>query len=78
MDAWGEALALHPGIFVLGGDGSRDLWCVDLRDPDSGVLLTDIASSGWDDAEPLGLSVEQFVDGHRRRHLRRGHAHSVI
>jgi len=61
MTAWEEALELHPGFYPLGGDGSRDMYCLDLRDQDPMVQLTDIASSGWDDAEPLHLSVAQFV-----------------
>jgi hypothetical protein len=61
MTAWGEALGLHPGFYLLGGDGSRDMYCLDLRDRDPMVQLTDIASSGWHDAEPIHLSVAQFV-----------------
>ena len=58
----GAKLAIHnPGIFFLGGDGSRDIWCTDLRKPEVGVLLTDIASSGWSDAEALGLTVPEFI-----------------
>jgi hypothetical protein len=61
LDAWGEATSLHPGIFFLGGDGSRNLYCVDLRDHEPAVQLTDIASSGWHDMEPLLASVQEFV-----------------
>ena len=50
-----------PGRYRLGTDGSRDIYSVDLRHPELGVLLTDIVSEGWNDAEPLGLSVEEFI-----------------
>jgi hypothetical protein len=65
LDAWGEAAQLHPGIYFLGGDASRNLYCIDLRDPEPAVQLTDIASSGWHDTEPLCASVDQFVDAIR-------------
>jgi hypothetical protein len=65
LDAWGEATQHHPGIYFLGGDGSRDLYCIDLRDPESAVQLTDIASGGWHDVEPLLPSVETFVEAIR-------------
>lgn len=61
MDAWGDSTALHPGIYFLGGDGSRSIYCVDLRDAEPAVQLTDIVGGGWMDAEPLLDSVEQFV-----------------
>ena len=61
MDAWQPARSAHPGFFLLGDDGSRDMFCVDLRNLDLGVLLTDIVSSGWRDAQPLDLSIESFI-----------------
>jgi hypothetical protein len=61
MAAWGEALDLHAGFYLLGGDGSRDMYCLDLRDHEPMVQLTDITSSGWRDAQPTNLSVAQFV-----------------
>ncbi|OFE14184.1 hypothetical protein BA895_11195 [Humibacillus sp. DSM 29435] len=68
--AWDPGAARHPGIYLLGGDGSRDLYCVDLRDAKPAVQLTDITSSGWHDAEPLLPSVSQFVDAIRDGSLR--------
>ena len=65
LDAWGEATSRHPGVYFLGGDGSRNLYCVDLRDPEPAVQLTDIASGGWQDMEPLLDSVEAFVEAIR-------------
>ena len=61
LDAWGDSRALHPGIYFLGGDGSRSIYCVDLREEEPTVQLTDIVGGGWMDAEPLLASVEQFV-----------------
>ena len=61
MSAWDEALEAHPGFYPLGTDGSRNLYCLDLRSPELGVLLTDNSSGGWDEAESLNLSVEEFV-----------------
>lgn len=37
------------------------MYCVDLDDPEQRVRLTDIASSGWHDAEDLGFTVGQFI-----------------
>ncbi|OIJ26227.1 hypothetical protein [Nocardioides luteus] len=61
MESWADALDRHPGFYWLGTDGSRLIFCVDLRDPDLGVMVTDIAAAGWDEADPLGLSVGEFV-----------------
>lgn len=56
-----DASSSYPGFYLLADDGSRDQYCIDLRRPDRGVLCTDIASFGWADAEPLGLSIEDFI-----------------
>ncbi|MFJ9388450.1 hypothetical protein ACIRON_06510 [Nocardioides sp. NPDC101246] len=61
MQAWDEALDLHPGFYWLGTDGSRLIFCVDLRDLELGVIVTDIAASGWDDADRLGIPIEEFI-----------------
>lgn len=61
MEAWSPAIDLHPGLFLLGGDGSREMYGVNLNRVGEGVLSVDLASSGWDDVEPLGMSVEQFI-----------------
>jgi hypothetical protein len=37
------------------------MYGVNLDEPDLGVVSVDLASSGWDDVEPLDISVEQFV-----------------
>lgn len=61
MEAWRPAIDLHPGLFLLGGDGSREMYGVNLNLAGQGVLSVDLASSGWDDVEPLGMSLEQFI-----------------
>lgn len=61
MSAWDEALDAHPGFYPLGTDGSRLLYCVDLTEPELGVMITDIAASGWDEAEIIDYTVEEFV-----------------
>jgi cell wall assembly regulator SMI1 len=38
MAAWGAALELHPGFYPLGGDGSRDMYCVDPRPRPAGAV----------------------------------------
>lgn len=61
MVAWTPAWKRHPGFYLLGSDGSRDMYCVDLDDQQHCVRLTNIVSSGWHDAEELGLTVDQFI-----------------
>lgn len=61
MEAWNGALELHPGFYRLGTDGSRSIYCIDLRDITLGVIETDITAGGWNDAESLGISIEEFV-----------------
>lgn len=61
MQSWNEALELHPGFYWLGTDGSRLIFCVDLRNLDLGVMVTDIAAAGWDEADRLGISVPEFI-----------------
>ena len=65
LNAWGEAAELHPGIYLLGGDASRNLYGIDIQDPEPAVQLTDIASSGWHDMEPMCASIDQFVEAIR-------------
>ncbi|NHA69912.1 SMI1/KNR4 family protein [Phycicoccus flavus] len=65
LEAWEESADLHPGIYLLGGDGSRNLYCVDLRQENPAVGLTDMVSSGWHDVETLVANVESFVEAIR-------------
>lgn len=60
LEAWGNSTQLHPGIYFLGGDGSRSIYCIDLREAEPAVQLTDMVGGGWHDAEVMLDSVEQF------------------
>ena len=48
--AWGEAADAHPGIAIIGGDGSREQLALDLRSDPAPVVLVDITSGGWSGA----------------------------
>ena len=61
MEAWSPAIDLHPGLFLLGGDGSREMYGVNLDRVEQGVMSVDLVSSGWVDVEPLDMSLEQFI-----------------
>lgn len=61
MTAWSPAIDLHPGLFVFGGDGSREMYGINLHEPDQGLVSVDLVSSGWGDVEPLSMSVERFI-----------------
>jgi hypothetical protein len=60
--AWGESIDAHPGIAIIGGDGSREQLVLDLRNDPAPVLLADITSSGWEDAIRQADDVGEFVD----------------
>jgi hypothetical protein len=51
-----------PGIAVLGGDGSRELLAVDLRDDSAPVMLVDLTTEGWHDALPQAEDVAEFIE----------------
>ncbi|GAA2372427.1 hypothetical protein Cme02nite_00830 [Catellatospora methionotrophica] len=63
-DAWGEdSVELHPGIAIIGGDGSREHLAVDLRHDDPPVVLVDaFGSEGWEDAIEQTPSVTHLID----------------
>jgi hypothetical protein len=61
MTAWSPAIDLHPGLFLLGGDGSREMYGINLDEPGLGVVALDVVSSGWADAPRLKMSLEQFI-----------------
>ncbi|NES27871.1 hypothetical protein GCE86_10110 [Micromonospora terminaliae] len=61
-DAWDGAADTHPGIAIIGGDGSRELLVLDLRREPAPVLLVDITSSGWDSAIRQADDVRQLID----------------
>ncbi|GAA1416175.1 hypothetical protein ACFQZ4_48315 [Catellatospora coxensis] len=62
-EAWGEdAVGAHPGIAIIGGNGSREHLAIDLRKDDPPVLLVDAyASEGWADALVQANSVAEFT-----------------
>jgi hypothetical protein len=59
--AWGDATALHPGIAIIGGGGSREQLAIDLRRTDSPVFLVDITSDGWHSAIEQTDTIAEFV-----------------
>lgn len=61
-DAWDEATNAHPGIAIIGGDGSREQLVLDLRGDPAPVLLVDITSSGWQSAIRQADDVSQLID----------------
>ena len=62
QDAWGQTADAHPGIAIIGGDGSREQLVLDLRSDPAPVLLADITSSGWEDAIRQADDVSQLID----------------
>lgn len=60
--AWDECTDTHPGLAIIGGDGSREQLVLDLRSDPAPVLLVDITSSGWDDATRQADDVDELID----------------
>ncbi|SCL46712.1 hypothetical protein GA0070608_6446 [Micromonospora peucetia] len=60
--AWDESTDAHPGIAIIGGDGSREQLVLDLRSDPAPVLLVDITSSGWDNAIRQADDVGELID----------------
>lgn len=60
--AWGQRTHAHPGIAIIGGDGSREQLVLDLRRDPAPVLLVDITSGGWDGAIRQADDVRELVD----------------
>jgi hypothetical protein len=59
--AWGDAELTHPGVLIIGSDGSRELLAVDTRNSSPPVVCVDISSSGWSAAQEQAASIETFV-----------------
>ena len=60
-EAWDTATRAHPGIAIIGGDGSRTQLVLDLRQEPPPVLLVDITSDGWRAAEPQADDIAQLI-----------------
>lgn len=61
-EAWGEATDAHPGIAVIGGDGSREQLVLDLRSDPAPVLMFDITSAGWESGIRQADDVSRLID----------------
>jgi hypothetical protein len=57
----------HPGLLVVGSDGSREQVGLDLRTPEPPVVLVDITSEGWNSGYLQASRFSEFLD-----HVRRG------
>ncbi|MCY1145082.1 hypothetical protein OWR29_44385 [Actinoplanes sp. Pm04-4] len=59
--AWQDSVAAHPGIAIVGGDGSREQLVLDLRQDPSPVLLAGLASEGWDTTFRQSADVAELI-----------------
>ncbi|WP_202971201.1 SMI1/KNR4 family protein [Saccharothrix sp. ALI-22-I] len=59
--AWGEPTAAHPGIAIIGDDGSRERLAFDLRHDPAPVSLVDVTSTNWSAALPLASDAAAFT-----------------
>jgi len=60
--AWGEAPTRHPGVAIIGGDGTGEQVALDLRSNPAPVVLVNTASAGWTDAILQVENVTAFID----------------
>jgi hypothetical protein len=60
--AWEHRTDTHPGIAIIGGDGSREQLVLDLRHDPAPVLLVDITDSGWNSAIRQTDDVSLLID----------------
>jgi hypothetical protein len=61
-ESWDGSIDAHPGIAIIGGDGSREHLVLDLRSDPAPVVLVDISSEGWDGGIRQADDVGQFID----------------
>ncbi len=61
-EAWDETADVHPGIAIIGGDGSREQLVLDLRKDPAPVLLLDTTSAGWETGIQQAGDVSQLID----------------
>ncbi|WP_202919179.1 SMI1/KNR4 family protein [Saccharothrix deserti] len=59
-DARGAPTAAHPGIAIIGDDGSRERLAFDLRHDPAPVSLVDV-TGGWSAALPLASDADAFT-----------------
>lgn len=59
--AWQDSVAGHPGIAIIGGDGSREQLVLDLRHDPAPVLLAGLASEGWNTTFRQSADVSQLI-----------------
>jgi hypothetical protein len=66
-EAWKEGTDAHPGVAIIGGDGSREQLVLDLRRDPAPVLPVDITSAGWDSgirqADDIGQLIDRIENG---------------
>ncbi|GAB2571306.1 hypothetical protein Aab01nite_04730 [Paractinoplanes abujensis] len=60
-DAWRDTVEAHPGIAIIGGDGSREQLVLDLRQDPAPVLLADLASEGWETTFGQTADVSELI-----------------
>ncbi|BCJ46443.1 hypothetical protein GCM10010168_60820 [Actinoplanes ianthinogenes] len=61
-EAWDEATDAHPGIAIIGGNGSREQLVLDLRKDPAPVLLLETTSAGWETGIRQTGDVGELVD----------------
>jgi hypothetical protein len=59
---WTEDRDSHPGVLIIGGDGSREHLVLDVLDPTGGVFLLSNVSEGWDDRIRQTGTINEFID----------------
>lgn len=52
----------HPGLLVIGSDGSREMIGFDLRQPSPPIVMIDVTSEGWAEAPHQAASLAEFMD----------------
>jgi hypothetical protein len=62
QELWEAGTDQHPGIAIIGGNGSREQIVLDLRRDPAPVLLVDMSSVGWSAAIWQSDDVGQFLE----------------
>jgi hypothetical protein len=62
QELWESGTDQHPGIAIIGGNGSREQIVLDLRSDPDPVLLVDMSSAGWSAAIRQSADVGQFLE----------------